>query len=107
MKPLTAYDAKQIILIENRIRLFEENKLDLFDLISDLGGILNALESVSDSWKDDFQAEINALEMIYDSIEDGSISRWRGNFKEDMHNAISALKKMTASVLEEYLKNHI
>jgi len=100
---LTKHDLKQIILIEKKIFMFEKNKLDLFEIICDLGGLLNALESVSESWKDDFQSEVNALEIIHDSIEDGSISRWNGNYREDMHNALSKLKKMTLSILEEYL----
>lgn len=72
---LTAYDLKQIVLVKNKIFMFEKNKLDLFELICDLSSILNTLESVSEPWKDDFQANVNALEIIQDSIEDGSISR--------------------------------
>lgn len=103
MEFLTKYDLKQIMLIEKKIFMFENKKIDLFELICDLGGLLNALESVSKSWKDAFQAEVNALEIIHDSIEDGSISRWKGNHREDIHNAISKLQKMTLSILEEYL----
>lgn len=101
---INEYDLKQIILIEKKIFMFEKNKLDLFELICDLGGLLNALESTSESWKDAFQAEVNALEIIHDSIEDGSISRWKGNYREDVHIAISKLKKMTLSIFEEYLR---
>jgi len=104
MNILSEYDLKQIKLIEKRIRLFENNKLGLFDLVNDLGGLLNTLESVPDSWKDDFQAETNSLEMIRDSIEDSSISKWKGNFKEDIHKSVSKLKKMITSLLEKYLK---
>lgn len=103
MGSLTEHDIKQIVLIKNKIFMFEKDKLDLFELICDLGGLLNELESVSEFWKDDFQAEVNALEIIYDSIEDGSISRWKGNYREDLHDAISKLKKMAFSILEEYL----
>ena len=81
---LTERELKQIILIKNKIFMFEKDKLDLFELICDLGSLLNELESVSEFWKDDFQTEVNALEIIHDSIEDGSISRWKGNYREDM-----------------------
>lgn len=90
---LTEHEIKQIVLIKNKIFMFEKDKLDLFELICDLGGLLNELESVSELWKDDFQAKVNALEIIHDSIEDGSISRWRGNYRKDIHDAISKLKK--------------
>src|SRR5207249_1352273 len=43
--------------------------------------------------------------MIHDSIEDGSILRWKGDFKEDLHKSISQLKSMVVSIVEEYLKN--
>ncbi len=104
MNPLNAHDLKQIKLIEKNIVLFENDRIDLFDLVNELIGLLNTLESVSFFWKDRFQIEINSLEMIQNSIEDGSISRWRGNFKEDIHKSISDLKKMITSLLAEYLK---
>ncbi len=104
MHVLNEYDLKQVRLIEKKINAFENDKLYFIDLISDLSGLLNALESVFDSWKDDFQAEVNNLEMIHDSIEDGSISKWKGDFRKDLHNSISKLKKMVASIMEEYLK---
>ena len=59
MGSLTERDIKQIVLIKNKIFMFEKDKLDLFELICDLGGLLNELESVSEFWKDDFQAEVN------------------------------------------------
>jgi hypothetical protein len=104
MKTSKEYDLRQIILIEKKIALFENNRLDLFDLVGDLGDLLNALESVPDNWKNDFLSETNTLEMIYDSIEDSSISRWQGDFKEDIRKSVAKLKKIVASMLEEYLK---
>lgn len=103
---LREYDLRQIILIKRNLDnyMFENNKPGLYALVSDLGGVLNALESVPESWKDDFQAEINTLDMIHNSIEDGSISKWQGNFKDDIQKSISNLKNMAASILEEYLK---
>ncbi len=93
MTTLTAYDLRQLRLIEKRISFFENRKLDLYGIICDLSGILNALESVDDSWKNGFRARINALEFIHDCIEDGSILCWKGNYKEDLHNITLKLKK--------------
>jgi hypothetical protein len=42
--------------------------------------------------------------MIHDSIEDGSISTWRGGFEEDLHKSVAKLKRMTNSLLDEYLR---
>jgi hypothetical protein len=101
---LNQYDLRQIILIEKKIILFEEGKLDLFEIIRDLGRLLNVLESVPNLWKDDFQNEINNLEMIYIGIEDGSVSRWKENYQEDMHHVLLKLKKMAGILLGEYLE---
>lgn len=104
MSLLSEYDLRQIFLIKKKIVLFEENNLGLREIIGDLSGLLNVLEHVSASWKDDFQSEINTLEIIHASIEDGSISRWKGDYKKDMHDAISKLKMMAISIIEEYLE---
>ena len=104
MYALNKNDLKQIRLIEKKLFLFENNKINLFNLVRDLGGLLNTLESVPDAWKNDLQAEINTLEMIHDNIEDGSISKWQGNAKEEIHQSVSKLRTLTACLMEEYLK---
>lgn len=104
MSLLNEYDLRQIRLIEKEISLFENREISLFSLVCDLGGLLNALESVSDSWKDDFQADVNILEIIHDCIKDGSISLWKGNFQGDINKSVSKLKNMTDFLIEEYLK---
>ena len=76
-------------------------EIDLFYFIGDLKGLLNALESIDRPWKDDFQSEINILEMLHDSIEDGSISKWKGDPKEDMDKSIAKLKNITTTLIEE------
>jgi hypothetical protein len=104
MNTLSEYDVRQIRLIKKIINLFENQKIGLFDLIGGLSGLLNALESVDDFWKDDFQVEVNTLEMVHDSIEDGSISKWRENPQETVQVSILKLKEMTTLLLEKYLR---
>lgn len=105
MTYLSNFDWRQIRLIEKKLLLFEDKKIDLFELIKELNAILNAFENMSDSWKADFQFKINFLEIIHDSIEDDSISRWKGNFKEDLCKTIASLKQMVSTLLDDYLKN--
>jgi len=104
MNTLSISYLKQVSFIINKIGLFELNKLDLYDLVCDLIGLLNVLESVPNTWIDGLRSAINTLELIHDSIEDGSISRWKGNFKEDLNKSVSKLKSMSTSMIEEYLK---
>lgn len=104
MISLNKNDLKQIKLILEKLQLFENKKIDLFDLVNDLNGLLNAFESVSNSWKNNFQSEVNALELINDSFKDGSISRWQGNVEEDLYKIIKNLKQMASNLLEKYLR---
>jgi len=101
---LSKFDLIQIKLIEKKLSLFESKKIDLFELIKELNSILNALENISDSWKADFQSKINCLEIIHDSIEDGSISRWKGDFKDDLDKIVLDLKLMISILVDGYLK---
>lgn len=102
---LTTYDLRQLILMEKKIILFEENKIHLYHFITDLQGLLNALEAIPESWKHEFQKQLNELELIYDVIEEEGISKWKGNYKEDMQTSINKIKNMTSLILENYLEN--
>ncbi len=104
MTTLSSFDVRQIRLIEKKLILFEGKKINLFELVADLNAILNVLENISASWKADFQSKINSLELINDGIEDSSISRWKGNFEEDLYKTFLDLKRMVFILLDEYLK---
>jgi len=103
MSALSNYDLRQMLLIENTISMFENHSLSLSDLVHKLNGISNALESVDNDWKDHFRIENNILEIITDSIEDGSISRWEGDYKISLLKTIEKLKNLASSILEKYL----
>jgi len=94
MSALSNYDLRQMLLIENTISMFENHSLSLSDLVHKLNGISNALESVDNDWKDHFRIENNILEIINDSIEDGSISRWEGDYKISLLKTIEKLKNL-------------
>ena len=101
---LSKHDLRQLRLMEKKIYQFEHKKINLFELVGDLRTILNALETVNGTWKDDFQEEINTLEIISDSIEDGSISKLKEDPGKFFHDSTSKLKKMATLLLEKYLK---
>lgn len=104
MKLLSEYELRQIKRMEIKIEFFENKKIDLFSLINDLTGLLNTLESVDNLWQSHVQSEINTLELLYDSIQDDSISKWRGNPKEDMSKSIAALKNLISNCLVRNFK---
>ena len=104
MSHFSIYDWKHIRLIEKKLLMFKENKIDLFDFINSSNLILNSIEGLSVNLRNSFQSKINFLEIINDSIEDGSISRWRGDFEEDLDKTVEDLKKMISRLREDYLK---
>ena len=103
MSALNAHDLKQIRTIEKKITLFENEKIELLDFLCDLTELLDGLESTEDSWKEAFQDELNALEVIYSDIENGSISKRKEDLKENVHESILKLKKMSEFILNQYL----
>ncbi len=98
------YDLRQLRLMENKISLFVEGSLSLFSLVCDLSGLLQALETVPETWKDNVRDEVNSLEYIQDSIEDGSIVRWKGDYKAEIDGSIFTISKLVTSLRDEYLK---
>lgn len=103
MELLTESDIRNIILMKNKINLIKED-LSNFEIFSDLNTILNSLEKAPSSWKKECREELYVLEMIQDSIVDGSILRWQGNYKEDARKSILKLKKLNYIIINEYLK---
>ena len=105
MKLLSTSELRSIKLMQEAFDLFRHEKIDLFDLINNLIGLSNTLESPNSHWKDAFRSEINTLEMLYDSMQDGSVSNWKGDPKEDMNTSILKLKDMLTSLIKEHLNS--
>lgn len=103
MNSLSQYNLRQILLIKKNIILFENNKIDLFEFVCNMRGLLNALEAIEDGWKDDFQDEINTLEIVNDSIKDGSISRLGEVPEKVVCKSVCQIKNIILYVLEHYL----
>jgi uncharacterized protein YbjQ (UPF0145 family) len=83
--------------MKETIDLFEGKNIISSELVRDLRGLLNALQSADELWKKNLQTEINTLEMIYDSQNDGSISRWKEEAKDLGTNTIETIKNMASS----------
>lgn len=101
---LSECDLKLIKAIEKKINSFEQDKLSLHELVSDLEGFMTVVESIAAAWKEEFRMQVNNLELISDSIKDGSISRWNGNFKLDLSKSLSQMKMLINTLLSGYLK---
>jgi len=104
MTYLNQFDWRQIKLTEKLLLLFENKKINLFELYSNLDTIACALEEVSVSWIDDFHSKVNFLETVDDAFKDGSISKWQGDVEKEVHETVRELQQMVSDLLSEYLK---
>lgn len=64
MKNISEYDKRQLILMLEQVKLFENKQIDLNSLIGSLEFLLNTLEAVDEDWEEEFLNEITTLETI-------------------------------------------
>ncbi len=64
MKNISEYDRRQLILMLEHVKFFENKQIDLSSLIGSLEFLLNALEKVDEDWEEEFVNEITTLETI-------------------------------------------
>lgn len=106
MDIFSQYDLKQILLMRLKVGLFESKKIDLKELIDDLTALYMALEMKLQSFPNKLQSIICDLELVYASLLDNSLSRW----KEDPHlfteKCLHKIKQITLDQLNFYLQNN-
>lgn len=59
------YDKRQLEIMLVKIRSFRKNALGLLNLINDLSSLLDVLECVADSWKEECKSWVWDLEEVY------------------------------------------
>jgi hypothetical protein len=58
-------ERRQLLLMLDRLRRFEAGSLFIAKMISDLEGLLEALEITPDPWRDEFREQWGELEIPY------------------------------------------
>jgi hypothetical protein len=59
------YNSRQIRLMEEKIHLFKEGDLTLYDLLSDLTGLLNCITDCDANLFSQFQSQLGTLDTVY------------------------------------------
>lgn len=62
---MNEYDKRQLDLMIKNINKYIENKIRLKDLIDNLRGLLDCLQTINQDWKNKFRSEWWTLEQIY------------------------------------------
>lgn len=93
------YDKRQLELMLKKITLYRRDDLILLNLINDLGSLVDVLETVDDSWKEEFRNWVWDLEEIYAVALD---RKQQSLDAEDSRIIVNALDK-----IELLIKNQI
>ena len=59
------YNKRQIDLMGKKIIFFKEGKLDIYNLISDLSGLLNCIQHCNKDWVARFQSQLGTLDTVF------------------------------------------
>ena len=95
---MTDYDERQISLMINRIRRFQNKEIHLGVLINDLEALLNALESVSVDWKSAFHEEWWDLEQVYAISLDREDESFLIENEESISSSLDKMKKLIEEI---------
>ncbi len=106
MRNVSEYDQRQLRLMYESLRSFENKQIELSSLVSSLEFLLNILESVDESWEEGFLSEITALE-VANALEiikksEGEVFLIENEKREILiSKSILNLKKLITDVLSD------
>src|SRR5688572_29063623 len=95
------YNERQYRLMLNRLVAFEQGKLPLDSLVIDLEGLLNALEGVEFSWKQEFLHEWGTLEEGRAYALFKSLSAFDEEASETLRAAVARLKLQVLEKIDD------
>lgn len=91
------YDERQLNLMLNKIDAFINNKLEIEHLLNDLEALLKVLETIDNSWRENFYREWLNIEEMYSY----ALSENRNVFYDDEQkiilDSITNMKKLIFS----------
>ena len=97
---MSDYDRRQLVLMSSQIESYRQGQLDLATLIQRLEGLLNALESVEQSWKEAFHEDWFTLEQVFAVSLDRPGKHVIDHSKEILQEALGNLAHLVTDQLE-------
>jgi len=88
------YDQRQYYLMLDRLNAFEAGKIQIDTLIGDLRGLVQSLQSVTDTWKNDFMLEWADLEIARGVALHREVRHFKESEIKIIREATSKLKLM-------------
>lgn len=96
------YNNRQINLMIKKIIFFKAGQLDIYDLISDLGGLLNSIQDCNKDWFAAFQSQLGTLDTIFANI----VYENRTEFTELEKSLIDKSLQVIDGLITTYKKNN-
>ncbi len=90
------YDIRQYRLMLDKLDAFGTQKLPLSNLISNLDGLLNALEDTDEQWKNAFLRQWGVLEDVYANSLDKNLQEIPGDQQVLVSKAVAEIRKLVA-----------
>ncbi len=85
--------------MDEKIKLFEQGKIDLGTLISDLRALLDCLQELNDTWVNNIYSEWFVLEQVYSvALDQGGIHTIE-NGEKFIGDSLNKIKKILADEL--------
>jgi len=95
------YNCRQFKLMEERIELFEQDKINFGQLICDLRSLLDCLKEVDEEWKNNFHSEWFVLEQVYAvALNRGGIQKIE-NGEKFIFKSLSAMKQLLQEIKDQ------
>lgn len=92
---LTDYDRRQIDRIRERLSQYQDETISFHSLVFDIEGLINALENVSEEFRDNLQHHWGVLDEVYADMADQERKQFDKLDRELIENAITGLLELT------------
>lgn len=101
---LTEYNHRQINMILDRIKWYENNEISLRKLVDDLEALFNVLENKDKNFENKFFAHWVPLEIIYSCMLSDKRQSLDEEDKKDVKKSLVNLKELIQSYLAKFPK---
>lgn len=96
---MSEYDQRQLHLMSEYIKEFEQGKLKLESLIDTLEALIVSLQTTPASWKDAFESEWWTLEQLYAVALEQSETNLLSSSRDTIDETIVNMKHLLGEVL--------
>ncbi len=92
------YNHRQIKLMENKLDSFKNGTINLYELMTDLTGLLHCIQNYGKEWGEKFQSQLGTLDTVYANF----IYENRTTYTELEQNLINISIKKIHRLIEEF-----